>query len=93
MHVARENHRLPMPPATRVIAIAFTRHWQALGVGRSRPAIYLRHGLSASALLLGRDFVDDGVGAPEAFRRDRNAGVDAGLQENFCNLLWGHAVV
>ena len=39
----RENHRLPMPPATRVIAIAFTRHWQAPGVGRpAAPAMCTR---------------------------------------------------
>src|SRR5208282_631187 len=46
-----------------------------------------------SARFLGRNLADDGIGAPKTLGRDRNAGVNSGLQENFRNLLRRHAVV
>ena len=49
--------------------------------------------MSAALCLLGRDFVDDRIGAAEAFRRDRDAGIDRGVQEDLGDLLRRDAVV
>lgn len=36
--------------------------------------------------------LNHGLGAPHAFRRDRDAGINTGLQQNLGDLLLGHAL-
>jgi hypothetical protein len=64
------------------------RHYRADG----RSSSDRRRSFTLSALLR-RHGLDDRVGAAEAFGRDRDAGIDGGVQQNLRDLFGGDAIV